>query len=178
MISRLRTKLGINVYEVSYLIYFVTTKINDVTYFYFPFLLSGRIKLSYCRHLGVMCLVVTVPQKLNISHISVVDRFCSYIPFRIFSHWSLFNIGPNMLSIFFVFIYFSQTVAKSDPDQALHSLPEGLEVKTSSIPGAGLGVYTLNDIQPRVMYGPYGGMKTLDQEKAHKSGYAWQVMWH
>ena len=70
---------------------------------------------------------------------------------------------------------FFQIKAKRDSDQALHTLPDGLEVKTSSIPNAGLGVFTLNDIQPRVMFGPYGGVDTMNHEEAHKSGYAWQV---
>jgi hypothetical protein len=62
-----------------------------------------------------------------------------------------------------------------DEDRALHTLPPGLVVKPSGIFGAGLGVFTDYEIPARVMFGPYGGVKTCDAKLAHDSGYCWQV---
>ena len=63
----------------------------------------------------------------------------------------------------------------SSTSPAIQSLPPGLEVKSSSIVGAGRGVFTNTEIPTRTMFGPYGGVKVTDAEKAHTSGYCWQV---
>ena len=64
---------------------------------------------------------------------------------------------------------------EADPDKALHSLPSNLVIQDSAIPGAGLGVLAQQEFPTRVVFGPYGGEKVYNQEKAHSSGYAWQV---
>ncbi|XP_045178773.2 zinc finger protein 85-like isoform X2 [Mercenaria mercenaria] len=69
----------------------------------------------------------------------------------------------------------AEVSSEYDPDRALHTLPPGLVVKPSGIVGAGLGVFTEEEIQPRVMFGPYGGVKIYDEMKAHDSGYCWQI---
>lgn len=51
-----------------------------------------------------------------------------------------------------------------------------MSVRESSIPDAGLGVWTNRDIPCRSVFGPYEGEITKDAEKAHSTGYAWQVM--
>ena len=49
-------------------------------------------------------------------------------------------------------------------------------VKDSGISGAGLGVWSTKEFPARVMFGPYGGEIVYNQELAHSSGYAWQVV--
>ncbi|XP_053387483.1 zinc finger protein 271-like isoform X2 [Mercenaria mercenaria] len=73
------------------------------------------------------------------------------------------------------YIQDTEVLNSQDPDRALHSLPPDLVVKNSSIKGAGLGVFTEKEIPARVMFGPYGGVIVTDPEKAHKSGYCWQI---
>ncbi|XP_048876108.1 zinc finger protein 345-like isoform X1 [Brienomyrus brachyistius] len=61
------------------------------------------------------------------------------------------------------------------PGRALLTLPPGLEVQTSSIPGAGQGVFSQGQTVPRgVHYGPYEG-EVMDKEQAIDSGYSWVV---
>ncbi|XP_072570012.1 uncharacterized protein [Paramormyrops kingsleyae] len=61
------------------------------------------------------------------------------------------------------------------PGRALLTLPPGLEVRSSSIPGAGQGVFNQGQTVPRgVHYGPYEGEVT-DREQAIDSGYSWVV---
>ncbi|XP_035827333.1 histone-lysine N-methyltransferase PRDM9 [Aplysia californica] len=55
------------------------------------------------------------------------------------------------------------------------TLPEGLIIKRSTIPGAGLGVFAVKDFPSRTRFGPYGGKKVKDEATAHLSGYCWQV---
>lgn len=43
------------------------------------------------------------------------------------------------------------------PERALHTLPRGFAVKESSMPGAGQGVWTLQDVPPCSIIGPYWG---------------------
>jgi hypothetical protein len=73
------------------------------------------------------------------------------------------------------YFFVKQVSLEYDEDRALHTLPPGLVVKTSSIIGAGLGVFTEREIPPRVMFGPYGGVEIHDEMTAHDSGYCWQV---
>ncbi|KAH3749527.1 hypothetical protein DPMN_184025, partial [Dreissena polymorpha] len=61
-------------------------------------------------------------------------------------------------------------VPEEDPLKAEHSLPDCLEIKTSKIAGAGLGVFSKEELESRIMFGPYRGDITDD----HKSGYCWQ----
>ncbi|KAL4222938.1 Histone-lysine N-methyltransferase prdm9 [Mactra antiquata] len=69
----------------------------------------------------------------------------------------------------------TEVIEEFDADRALHTLPLGLIVKDSSIPNAGLGVFTEKEIPARVMFGPYGGVKSYNLQKAHDSGYCWQI---
>ena len=82
-----------------------------------------------------------------------------------------------MLFLFyFIFLsfLFSQTFPE-DPERALHSLPPSLVVKESGMPGAGLGVWTVQDIPACTLFGPYEG-EVVSGEQAKSSGsYAWQV---
>ncbi|XP_052786373.1 histone-lysine N-methyltransferase PRDM9-like [Mya arenaria] len=61
------------------------------------------------------------------------------------------------------------------PDRADQTLPAGFQIRVSSIPGAGMGVFATREVPARTMFGPYGGVKVLDAEKAHSSGYCWQI---
>ena len=61
-------------------------------------------------------------------------------------------------------------------DRAIRSLPPGLVVKESDIPGAGLGVFAEKFFPEGVRFGPYGGETfEYDKEDADRSGYSWVV---
>uniref|UniRef100_A0A8C7MLV8 Histone-lysine N-methyltransferase PRDM9-like n=1 Tax=Oncorhynchus kisutch TaxID=8019 RepID=A0A8C7MLV8_ONCKI len=61
------------------------------------------------------------------------------------------------------------------PDRARLTLPLGLEVRTSAIPGAGLGVFNhRHSVTQGTHYGPYEGELT-DTELAMESGYSWVI---
>ncbi|KAH3819004.1 hypothetical protein DPMN_120734 [Dreissena polymorpha] len=62
-------------------------------------------------------------------------------------------------------------VPEEDPLKAEHTLPDCLEIKTSKIAGAGLGVFSKEELESRIMFGPYGADIITDN---HKSGYCWQ----
>nr|XP_046180630.1 histone-lysine N-methyltransferase PRDM9-like isoform X2 [Oncorhynchus gorbuscha] len=60
-------------------------------------------------------------------------------------------------------------------DRARLTLPSGLEIRTSSIPEAGLGVFNHGNTVPAgTHYGPYEGDIT-DKEQAMESGYSWVI---
>uniref|UniRef100_A0A8C7MW54 SET domain-containing protein n=1 Tax=Oncorhynchus kisutch TaxID=8019 RepID=A0A8C7MW54_ONCKI len=60
-------------------------------------------------------------------------------------------------------------------DRARLTLPSGLEIRTSSIPEAGLGVFNHGNTVPAgAHYGPYEGEIT-DKEQAMESGYSWVI---
>ncbi|XP_052225155.1 histone-lysine N-methyltransferase PRDM7-like [Dreissena polymorpha] len=63
-------------------------------------------------------------------------------------------------------------VPEGDPLKADHTVPDCLEIKTSKIAGAGLGVFSKEGLECRVMFGPYGGDVIAENQK---SGYCWQV---
>ncbi|CAC5383651.1 PRDM7_9 [Mytilus coruscus] len=71
-------------------------------------------------------------------------------------------------------IFDSQTTTK-DERRAINTLPDGLSVKESRIPNAGLGVFADKTFPSRSKFGPYQGEITKDAEKAHHTGYAWQI---
>lgn len=61
------------------------------------------------------------------------------------------------------------------PQRALLTLPPGLMVGRSSIPGAGLGVFNQGQVVPVGMhFGPFEGEVT-SREKAIESSYSWVV---
>ncbi|XP_062858777.1 histone-lysine N-methyltransferase PRDM9-like isoform X2 [Trichomycterus rosablanca] len=58
-------------------------------------------------------------------------------------------------------------------DRARQTLPPGLEVRTSDIPDAGLGVFNMGETVPiGAHFGPYQG-EPVDREEAVISGYSW-----
>ena len=61
--------------------------------------------------------------------------------------------------------------------KGLASLPEGLEVRESSIPGAGLGVYATKPFSVGTRFGPYEGKKVkCDIPKDDiDTSYMWEV---
>ncbi|KAL5005623.1 hypothetical protein ScPMuIL_016781 [Solemya velum] len=60
-------------------------------------------------------------------------------------------------------------------NHALMTLPEGLCVRESGIPNAGLGVWAETSFPARARFGPYSGEIIHDCDQAHDSGYCWQV---
>ncbi|GFO29224.1 Zinc finger protein 724 [Plakobranchus ocellatus] len=63
-----------------------------------------------------------------------------------------------------------------NPDYCRKTLPQGLVIKKSKIPRAGLGVFATTLFPVRSRFGPYGGRKEMDRYVAHESGYCWQVV--
>ena len=59
-------------------------------------------------------------------------------------------------------------------------VPIEVTVKPSSIPGAGLGVFSTTTIKKRVRMGPYEGVKISesDKEELCNTAYAWEVHTH
>ena len=61
-------------------------------------------------------------------------------------------------------------------DRARRSLPEGLVLKESNIPGAGLGIFAEVFFQKGVQFSPYEGRTyTYNQVDSNRSGYSWLV---
>ncbi|XP_046572797.1 zinc finger protein 502-like isoform X2 [Haliotis rubra] len=60
-------------------------------------------------------------------------------------------------------------------DRAWKTMPVGLEIEESGIPGAGLGVWASQDLIPRICFGPYEGDTIKDEATAQRSGYSWQI---
>ncbi|KAM6144028.1 histone-lysine N-methyltransferase PRDM7-like isoform 2-T2 [Erethizon dorsatum] len=66
-------------------------------------------------------------------------------------------------------------VGKGPSDRSLRTLPPGLRIAPSSIPGAGLGVWNETSNLPLDLhFGPYEGHITEDEEAGH-SGYSWMI---
>ncbi|XP_041466345.1 histone-lysine N-methyltransferase PRDM9-like [Lytechinus variegatus] len=72
------------------------------------------------------------------------------------------------------------TIIKDNPipkgckDRAIKTLPDGLLVKQSSIPGAGKGVFATKFIPKGHRFGPYDG-DIVDLETGYDSGYSWEI---
>ncbi|BFY99171.1 hypothetical protein BsWGS_02211 [Bradybaena similaris] len=64
----------------------------------------------------------------------------------------------------------------SDLGYSRATLPEGLIIKKSRIPKAGLGVFALKDFPTRSRFGPYEGREERDEDVAQDSGYCWQII--
>ncbi|XP_069044401.1 histone-lysine N-methyltransferase PRDM9 isoform X2 [Lepisosteus oculatus] len=61
------------------------------------------------------------------------------------------------------------------PARARRTLPQGLSIRESQIPGAGLGVFNTGALIPAgVHYGPYEG-ELASEEEAVLSGYSWVI---
>ena len=73
--------------------------------------------------------------------------------------------------------YADSKVSSSDVNKSLASLPCGMEIKESSIAGAGLGVFATQEFTPGVTFGPYAGEKVrADIPKANMdTSYMWEV---
>ncbi|XP_066577196.1 uncharacterized protein LOC136767331 [Amia ocellicauda] len=73
-------------------------------------------------------------------------------------------------------IYIRDTPAElGSTHRARLTLPRGLTVRDSSIPGAGLGVFNDGKLIPKgVRFGPYEG-EVSNEEKAVLSGYSWVI---
>ena len=66
-------------------------------------------------------------------------------------------------------------VAMGVPNRAKLTLPAGLEIRESLIPGAGLGVFICEKFLDKgIHFGPYEGDMT-DKDNAAESGYSWEV---
>ena len=67
---------------------------------------------------------------------------------------------------------------ENEEDLCDSTLPKGLEVKPSNLPGAGMGVFTLLQIDNDVRFGPYVGerLELHEEQRAFKSGYCWLVI--
>ena len=57
------------------------------------------------------------------------------------------------------------------------SIPEGLEIKKSQIPLAGLGVFSTTTIPAGVRFGPYQGKRVQNEEVNEETdtSYMWEV---
>ena len=63
-------------------------------------------------------------------------------------------------------------------NKALESLPKGMEVKPSTIQGAGLGVFATKSIETGAWFGPYLGKKVragVIVNSGLDTSYMWQV---
>ena len=60
-------------------------------------------------------------------------------------------------------------------DRAWQTLPDGLGIKGSDIPNAGLGVFSTKFIPKGTRFGPYEGIKKKNYEKSISKRYSWQV---
>ena len=66
-------------------------------------------------------------------------------------------------------------VDKGVEHRAAHTLPNGLLVKNSSIPNAGLGVFSIEFIPKDTKFGLYEGVIESNYDKANSTRYSWQV---
>lgn len=66
-------------------------------------------------------------------------------------------------------------IGRRSKDYAFKVVPPGLVVKASSIPGAGLGVWTSQCLNKGLVLGPYQGVRVYWEMEAHKSGYCSEV---
>ena len=60
-------------------------------------------------------------------------------------------------------------------DYAFRTIPPGLVVKPSGVPGAGLGVWASQCLRKGLVLGPYQGVRVDWEFAAHKSEYCWEV---
>ncbi|XP_060559317.1 uncharacterized protein LOC132719555 [Ruditapes philippinarum] len=66
------------------------------------------------------------------------------------------------------------TSACYDPKRAFNTVPSGFEIKQSSLPGIGLGVFTTSYIEQDAVFGPYKG--TFDTDDTDEDlDYAWTI---
>ena len=72
---------------------------------------------------------------------------------------------------------YADSATSSGSLKAMASLPEGMEVRDSSIQGAGLGVFATQEFLTGATFGPYGGEKVrADVPKGGlDTSYMWEV---
>ncbi|XP_053373954.1 PR domain-containing protein 11-like [Mercenaria mercenaria] len=68
-----------------------------------------------------------------------------------------------------------KTPACYDPRRAFNSIPDGFEIKSSTLPEAGLGVFTNIYIERNTVFGPFKGTFDQEEETAVASGYSWMI---
>ena len=67
--------------------------------------------------------------------------------------------------------------AKENQQKSTSTLPDGLEIKESKIPNAGLGVFALHEFKTGTRFGPYQGKKVrpdIPRDDIDTS-YMWEV---
>ena len=69
----------------------------------------------------------------------------------------------------------NQTQLRGPNNFAGWTTPDCLEVSSSNIAGAGLGVYTRQTILKGTMFGPYRGPNVYAEIIGHNSSYTWAV---
>ena len=57
----------------------------------------------------------------------------------------------------------------------MQTIPDGLVIKASGVPNAGLGVIASVFIPKGTRFGPYEGIIEEKLEHVHRDGYSWQV---
>ena len=63
------------------------------------------------------------------------------------------------------------------PGRANRTIPRGFQVRKSGVPGAGLGVWALEEIPACTMIGPYGGVMKYDENIWDKKWpYGWIII--
>ena len=69
---------------------------------------------------------------------------------------------------------------KPDVSAAVASLPSSLKISNSSIPRAGLGVFSTSEIPKGARFGPYKGMKIGWENIAEdrNTSYCWEVCFY
>ncbi|CAF1016799.1 unnamed protein product [Adineta steineri] len=65
--------------------------------------------------------------------------------------------------------------ANHKANHAKYTVSSGLKIMKSTIPGAGLGVFTMKEFSKNTFFGPYTGERHRSTERANQSGYAWTI---
>ena len=92
----------------------------------------------------------------------------------LFSYSVGLHVYPNVSWFNAVYIFFCIQVPYPQRNRAFRTIPDGFAIKTSSIPKAGLGVWTTKDIPKCIIIGPYGGEKVFNNDNSTRY-YAWAV---
>ena len=58
---------------------------------------------------------------------------------------------------------------------AARSVPDGLILRSSDLPNALSGIFTLQEVKKDTIYGPYVGLIVFDREDSYRNGYGWEV---
>lgn len=66
-------------------------------------------------------------------------------------------------------------LSKSTEQLADLTCPDGIQIKTSTIPNAGKGVFATKTFEKSTFFGPYTGVRHTNFKTAQESGYAWSI---